>query len=253
MIPEKVRYLIDFILPLMAATLDYLLLTMLGGEWIDNHEMQAVVIAHATVTALVVAAIPRAIIAAKLQEGFAILRNERACLPHELPFRALFGNQIAYWVPLAQPLETTICFYTPNEWRYVTVTFERRLSADDMGRRVAARFNRIEKELEEQLQRTLFAASKRDPSFADFLAEGQLMNDDDINTLKSKLLSVVESSPVPGVEYGIRPETIHLNLKSVRRTPHTQQASADLKSNDPLALKDFDLDAIFDGLKLAGR
>lgn len=245
MIPEKIRYLINFIIPALLASADYLLLRWLGGSWVENLELQAVMIAHAAILALVAAAIPHYIIHARIQEGFAILTNGRTLLPHELPLRALLGDQIRFWVPLSQPLQTTLCISAGDEWRYIDVGIDRRLAADNNGRKLATHFSTVQGRLEEQLQKSLFNSSKEDPSFGDFLADGQLMNDADIDTFKSKLLSVIEMHPILGLEYGFRPESIQLNLHSIKRVRHLRVEHNSHELEDSLSLKDFDIDALF--------
>lgn len=209
-----------FIMPLVLAAWTYLLMAQLGGKWVDNIELQGVMGSTALLLGLLLGLISQFIIQAETQNGFALLKNRRVLLPQQLKLTDIMRHNVIGWIPFTIPLHTTICIYTPDEWRYIDVVIERELAKDHAGKIVAAHLDKAAPILEERLQKTIFAASQQDSSFAEFFAKNQLMNDEDIQIFKSKLLSAIERDQTPGVEYGISPSSIHIKRTSMKRVNH---------------------------------
>ena len=166
---------------------------------------------------MAVSVIPRHLIQAELQDGIAQLKNGLIQFSDELSVGSLLGGGIESWIPFNQPVHTTICIVGPHEWRYIDIAIERRITKSLDGKIIAANIDEIYPLLDQRLQRLIFSTSKTDQSFAEFFAKNQLMNDEDINTFKSKLLSIIEADVIPGIEYGFETSSIIINKDSVRR------------------------------------
>jgi hypothetical protein len=178
--------------------------------------LQALITTIALMVAMAISVIPRHLIQAELQDGMAQLKSGAILFTEELSIRTLLGGEIESWIPFKQPIHTTICIVGPNEWRYVDIAIERNIKKSPEGRVIADHIDELYPILDQRLQRLIFSTSRTDPSFADFFAKNQLMNDEDINTFKNKLLSTIESDPIPGMEYGCENSSVIVDKESIR-------------------------------------
>lgn len=217
MVSQRIELFLNILLPLIGGGITYIALQFIGGEHVANAELQSIITIISLLVAMAVSVIPRHLIQAELQDGIAILKNEAVMFTEELTVRALLGGGINSWVPFNQPVHTTICIVGPHEWRYIDIAIARHITKTFEGKIMAANIDEIFPVLEQRLQRLVFSTSRMDPSFADFFAENQLMNDEDINVFKSKLLSAIEADPIPGMEYGFETSDITVNKDSLRR------------------------------------
>ncbi|MCW8825097.1 MAG: hypothetical protein OQK78_01600 [Gammaproteobacteria bacterium] len=217
MVSQRIELFLNLLLPLLGGGSVYLLLQYIGGHHVLNGELQSIITVISLMVAMAVSVIPRHLIQAELQDGIAQLKNGAVLFTEELSLDALLGGKIVSWIPFKQPLQTTICIVGPQEWRYIDVTIDRTIKKSNEGRVIAANIDELFPVLEQRLQRLIFSMSKRDSSFADFFAQNQLMNDEDINVFKSKLLSTIESDLIPGLDYGIGTSGIIINIDSLRR------------------------------------
>lgn len=245
MVSQRIELFLNLLLPIIGGGSVYVALQFIGAEHVANTELQSIITIIALLVAMAVSVIPRHLIQAELQEGIAILKNEAVMFTEELTVRALLGGGISSWVPFNQPIHTTICIVGPHEWRYIDVTIARHITKTFDGKIMAANIDEVFPILEQRLQRLIFSTSRMDPSFADFFAENQLMNDEDINVFKSKLLSTIESDPVPGMEYGFETSDISVNKDSLRRVERqfgSGQDASYILTND----EDLEIDHLFE-------
>jgi len=216
MISQRIELFLNLLLPLLGGGSIYLLLQYIGGHHVLNAELQALITVIALMVAMAVSVIPRQLIQAELQDGLAQLKDGRVLFTEELTINQLLGGKIAFWTPFAQPLQTTICIVGPHDWRYINIAIERHIKKSPEGKVIADNIDKLYPILEQRFQRLIFSTSRNDPSFANFFAHNQLMNDEDVDTFKSKLLSTIESDPIPGVEYGFETSSIIVDKDSVR-------------------------------------
>ncbi|NOR51998.1 MAG: hypothetical protein GQ470_05205 [Gammaproteobacteria bacterium] len=217
MLSKRIKLFLYLPLPLLGGGTTFGILQLVGGDHIANGELQSIIAIISLLVAIAVSIIPRHLILAELQNGIAQLDDGNIQFSDELSARSLLGGRVESWIPYSQPIHTTICIAGPHDWRYIDVIIERHISRSHEGKIIAAHIDEIYPILEERLQHLIFATSREDHSFADFFAANQLMNDEDINTFKSKLLSTIKLDKIPGIEYGLDPSTIIVDKNSVRQ------------------------------------
>ncbi|MDH3355245.1 MAG: hypothetical protein OEL79_08540 [Chromatiales bacterium] len=217
MISQRIELFLNLLLPLLGGGATYGLLQYIGGSHVANNELQSLIIIISLMVAMAVSVIPRHLIQAELQDGIAQLKNGRILFSEELSVHSLLGGGIASWIPFKQPMHTEICIVGPDDWRYIDIAIERNIKKSPEGKIIAANIDKLYTILDQRLQRLIFATSRIDPSFADFFAKNQLMNDEDIDIFKSKLLSLIESDPIPGIDYGFELSSIIVDKDSVHR------------------------------------
>lgn len=252
MISQRIEIFLNLLIPLLGGGAAFGILQFLGGNHVANSELLSLITIIAMLVAMAVSVIPRHLIQAELQDGIAQLKNGVIQFSEELSIRSLLGGRIESWIPFNQPVHTTICIVGPHDWRYIDVAIERRITKSVDGKVIAANIDKIYPLLDQRLQRLIFSTSKTDPSFAEFFAENQLMNDEDINTFKSKLLSIIEADVIPGIGYGFETSSIIINTDSVRRVDRKFGSGSDdsftLSAGDDLEIdhlfKQDELDAI---------
>ena len=220
MIAKRIKLFLYLPLPLLGGGATFGILQLIGGDHIANGELQSLIAIISLLVAIAVSVIPRHLILAELQNGIAQLNDGTIQFSDELSVRSLLGGAIESWIPYSQPIRTTICIAGPHDWRYIDVTIERHISRSREGKIIAAHIDEVYPILEQRLQHLIFASSQEDHSFADFFAANQLMNDEDINTFKSKLLSTIKLDKIPGIEYGLDHSTIIIDKNSVRQVEH---------------------------------
>ena len=244
MISQRIEIFLNLLLPLLGGGAAFGILQFLGGAHVANGELQSLITIISLLVAMAVSVIPRHLIQAELQDGIAQLKNGLIQFSDELSVGSLLGGGIESWIPFNQPVHTTICIVGPHEWRYIDIAIERRITKSLDGKIIAANIDEIYPLLDQRLQRLIFSTSKTDQSFAEFFAKNQLMNDEDINTFKSKLLSIIEADVIPGIEYGFETSSIIINKDSVRRVDRKFGSGSDdsftLSGDD-----DLDIDHLF--------
>lgn len=239
-----------FLFPLLIAGSTGYGLIILGGRYTDNNEFLWVIALVALLIHALLTLIPKYILQAAVQEGFAIINDKELRLPEELSLARLLSNSISGWVPFSQPLDTTICFVAPGEWRYIDISIDRHFSRNKEGKLLAQKREKSLPLLEERLQNTIFSSSRVDSSFSEFFEKNKLMNETDIQTFKSKLLSSIEADSPTGIEYSYDPNSIRINSKTLRRVKKNIIESAIEYDHEELDLElDFD-NEFMDNLKL---
>ena len=216
MISQRIELFLNLLLPLIGGGGIYALLQYIGGSHVANSELQSLITIISLMTAMAVSVIPRHLIQAELQDGIAQLKSGDIQFTKELSVRSLLSGGIESWIPFKQPIHTNICIVGPHDWRYIDVAIERNIKKTPEGKIIAANIDEIYPILEQRLQRLIFSTSRIDPDFAKFFSQNQLMNDQDIETFKEKLLSTIESDPIPGFEYGAESSSIIVDKDSIR-------------------------------------
>jgi len=240
MVSQRIELFLNLLLPLFGGGMTFGLLQYIGGTHVANAELQSLITIISLLVAMALSVIPRHLIQAEIQDGIAHLKNGKFLFSEELTIRSLLHGEIKSWIPFNQPLHTSICIAGPHDWRYLDVSIERHITKNSKGKIIAANIDKLYPILEQRVQRLIYSASIVDPSYSEFFAENQLMNDEDIFTFMSKLLSTIESDTIPGIEYGFEVSSITVDQDSIRRVErkfgHGQDDSSILADNDDLEI-----------------
>ncbi len=218
------KLLLYFITPVLVFAVSFGSLSAVGSTQMVYHEALALVTIIALIITIITSLISRYYVLSEMQDGIAILKNRHARLPTELTIVNIFGNQIDYWVSFNQPLHTTVSVVVDQNIRaYFDIDIERTLTNDRHGKQIAANLQQVLPILEESVQRSIYQASEMDKSLGELFSPNRLLNEEDIDIIKSKLLSAIESEAVQGIFFSHQMDTISLDIFSVERVTRDGQ------------------------------
>ncbi len=212
------RLIVNYIFPILVMIVSYSTLRLLGGNQIQYHEVHGLVIIISLLITMLASLGSRYYFQSEIHNGFALLKNGESYLPSEISLSMILGNQIKKWVAYEQPLNTNLCVMINNKMNaYFDVTIQRELTQDDFGKRIAAHLNEALVILEQNVQQAVYESSKVDPSMGELFQANRLLNEDDVDIIKSKILSTIEMTEVQGISYSHEIRTIEFDIFSVQR------------------------------------
>jgi hypothetical protein len=221
----------------------YVALRLIGGHQIQYQEIHGLVIIITLLITMVASLSSRYYFQSEIHNGFAILKNGEACLPSEISLGMILGKQIKRWVSYEQPLNTNLCVVINKKMQaYFDVTIQRELTQDSYGKKIAAHLNDALEILEKNVQKAIYQSSEVDPSMGELLRANRLLNEEDIDIIKSKILSTIEMNEVQGISYSHVIDTIQFDIFSIQREEvFSNQSSGDLDDDDDDLSLDIDI------------
>lgn len=206
------------LIPVLIFGIGYPLLRVLGGPQVEV--AGAGVDLYAFLLALAMALFPIIVVSQLVHHfrcpGFAILRNGEAATADDLGLRQLL-MQVEQWVLFEQPLSAEIGLAGRHHDIYARFRIPRRLLPDAAGRRLARHIARepgkVIAKLDQKALEALYRASQQNPEMAAGLDGTKLINDDELEVVKSMLLSALEIAAPEGVAYPNDHRVIMLDKK----------------------------------------
>jgi hypothetical protein len=230
------RFGILLLLPLILFAALWSGMNHIASDYRHHPALDAWILLAAIVAALLPTVALTAVVRSLSQRGFAILKGGTVHTSQEIALFTLLRGEIVRWVPFELPLEGSFILEGGQHRVTIDLRIERQLSQDSAGRRLAALLPAIETRLNEQAHDAIHQGSRHDREIASAFDGSRLLNDEDIEITKSKLLSALEMAPIDGIDYPLQPSGITILGKpkiSPLDTP-LPEITADLHHPDSL-------------------
>lgn len=150
-------------------------------------------------------------------DGFAILKNRTTLKPDEMSLRQLLWG-VEEWVPRELPFNGEVALAGRGMDIYLRLYIPRRLGDTSASRHLARHLQHALPQLDAHIQESLYKASQQDPTMATAFDGSQLINDAELEVIKSQILSTLELTVPDGVEYCVDTRLIDID-KRVRKQP----------------------------------
>lgn len=190
------RLIFNLILPLILFNFGYFGLYWLGSDLVEGILLQFISIGLSLLLASLPPLVFRFLIRSQIKNGFALLKSGKIVTPDEITIGHVLGNQLVAWEAFAHHLDTEVCLQGDEELVYIKLRLDFSIPANKRGKLFVKHLKTNMTVFEIWVQRAIFIASAMERGLAHSLASSKLMNEEDENVLRSKILSALEMQPL---------------------------------------------------------